>query len=760
MVFEGKNLFIISLLFASILLAITAVSAGATTLYQSVEQALSSNPQLQALNHNYQALEYDLKQAKSGYFPSVDLLLGYGAGQFSDDVTRQSGADPNDSDWNSRGDATLRLTQKLYDGGETGSEISIRKALLNSADYWTKATAQSVALDTITAHLDVFRQREIISLSEKNLQIHHDIYQSLAEREQAGAGSIADVTQAQARLARAESTLYLSQADLNRTIANYTQVVGTSPGKLAYAGDPETLPGNLASILQQMEQRNPELLAVAAEKAEATSRLSLARVNYKPKIDLELSSRYNDQLEGNQSWQNSNAAMLNLRWNLFNGGADRAGVSAARSRKSQSQSKYAAKLAELTEETATAWANYVSLQRQRTAYLDAVNFSRKTFDAYLKQFSVSQRSLLDVLSAENDYFQSAVQLISVDINTTLAAYQLLALSGNIQPSHCPEDVPEYYWELTQLLSMTRNSPEKVKTVQLPTTELSREQQVRKFIKLWVDAWQAQDAETYLHCYHGDFTPTDGRTHQQWQEQRMSRLAKATFIDVAISELKIFKKSDSEYQVTFIQDYSSNLFQDRVNKELLLESTMGHWVIFHELSQPIFESEDDLVIPREENTPAASIADLTNNITTPKTLKIGPCLNQAEVKRVKGILDSYKVNFQQSTGSGQVTVTRLLEGIYPASVARGRLIILKRKVPSAFVLPQGGQLGLYAGSFHEQERAEKFAKTLEQKQIKVEIVPAKVELNGKMLLTKQLDNNIATKISTELKNNNLPFILFE
>jgi len=441
------------LLLVALLLLMTVLSAQATTLSQSVEQALLSNPQLQALTYNQRAIEYDLKQAKGGYLPSINLLLGYGYGQFSEDDSGSFDSDPDDNDWKSRSNATIRLVQKVYDGGETGNQVSIREAQLSSADHWTKATAQAVALDTITAHLNVFQQQELISLAKKNLQIHRNIYRSLAEREQAGAGNIADVTQAQARLARAESTLYLSQADLSRTIAKYTQVVGSPPVKLTYAADPRTLPEDLTTVLQRLEKHNPELLAVTAEMAEAGSRLALARVNYKPKIDLELSSRYTDHMDGNDSWQNSNAAMLNLRWNLFNGGQDKAGIGAALFRKNQSRSKRAAKLAELTEEAATAWANYASLQRQKTAYFDAVEFSRKTFEAYLKQFTYSQRSLLDVLSAENEYFQSAVQLIRVDINATLTAYHLLALSGNVQPSYNTDAVPDYYYELTQSLPM-------------------------------------------------------------------------------------------------------------------------------------------------------------------------------------------------------------------------------------------------------------------------------------------------------------------
>jgi adhesin transport system outer membrane protein len=429
-----KPIYLIIILPLFILAAPTIVVAGATTLYQSVEQALSTNPQLQTLAHNSQAPQHDLEQSRGGYLPSVDMSLGYGLEQHSDSITRNSGADPSDKDWDPRTDADLRLTQLIYDGGETGSQVSIQQALLDSGNYQLQAGTQAVALDAVTAHLNAVLQRELVVLAEKNLKVHQDIYQSLAEREQAGAGSISDVTQVQARLARAESTLYLSQAELNRAIANYTRVVGTHPGELTHAGIPEALPQTLEEALQRTEQKNPELLALDAEIVEADSKYTLARSNYQPKIDLELSSRYNDQLEGDSSWQNTNAAMLVLRWNLFRGGQDKAGVNSAVSRKYQSRSRRTAKLVELIEETKTVWANYIALKRQKVAFRDAVDYSRKTFDAYLKQFSVSRRSLLDVLIVENDGFQSAVQLATVGTNETIAAYRILKLMGALQVS--------------------------------------------------------------------------------------------------------------------------------------------------------------------------------------------------------------------------------------------------------------------------------------------------------------------------------------
>ncbi len=441
------NIFCLFIVF--IIFSFPAAAVGATTLYQSVELALITNPQLKALAYNSQAAQYDLRRARGGYLPTIDLLLGYGLEQHSDEVTRQNDSDPGDTDWDPLGRAALSLNQMVYDGGKTSSQVSIQKALLNSANYQIQAAAQTIALEAVAAHLSVFWKRELVSLAEKNLKIHRDIYQPMLEREQAGVGSIADVSQAQARMARAESTFYRTQADQSEAVANYTRVIGTPPGELTDAGAPETLPQTLEEALERTEKDNPELLSLAADMDAADSRLALARSNYKPEIDIGLNSRYSDQQEGDPYWQYTNDAMVLLRWNLYDGGRDKAGISAALSRKGQSGSRRDARQIELTEQTATAWANYLSLQRQKTANRDALEFSRKTFDAYLVQFSISQRNLLEVLIVENDYFFSALQLATVGMREPIAAYRILALMGALQVPPDPS-VGEYSGDYKRL----------------------------------------------------------------------------------------------------------------------------------------------------------------------------------------------------------------------------------------------------------------------------------------------------------------------
>ncbi len=615
----------------------SSADAKATSLYQSVDQALKYSPQLQALNHNHEAIAHDLKQSRARYFPSIDLELGYGLEQYSDSTTRNKGANPDDNDLDPRQDVALTLTQPVYDGGEINQQVSIQKALLGAATFGIQEATQAIILDTIRAHLGVYMQQKLVALAEKDLNIHQDILQALSEKEQAGAGNIADVYQTQARLAKAQSSLLINKGDFSRAISNYERVVGSEPGELSFAGLPGRMPKSLEEALTWSEQKNSGLFAMKARLMEAEARADLTRTNYKPKINIELSSRYNDQLEGDTSWQNSNYAMLVLRWNLFRGGQDKEAVKAALSREYESRSNLTYKRIELREATSAAWTTYLSLQGQKKAHQDAVAFSKKTFGAYLKQFKVSRRSLIDVLNAEKEYFQSARQLVSASVNEIIVAHRILMLGGELQISNI-SNIQEDILDINKL----------AQTIVFPTAVQSTPPEV----------------------------------------------------------------------------YSSSTSMGDPNSVSMV-------------------TEDHLALSTASETISSA------NLDKLYSIEIGPFINDRELKQANNILHSGGNEVRQTSGAGTVRFSRLFEGVYPPDEVSRRLEALGKMIDSAFVLPEGDQFALYLGSFHDPDRAIRFAEMLEQKGIKVNVVVAEKEMQGTILVVQQVDQQAAESITEQM-----------
>ncbi|WP_321529811.1 TolC family protein [uncultured Desulfuromonas sp.] len=147
------------LLIIGIFLFVVSSAGAETTLQESVSSALKTNPQLQILQHNQRAVGYQVNQVRSGYFPRLDLTLGYGTEAHDDEVTRARGDDDTFQD---RGEAALQLTQLLYDGGETSRRVAAEKEKFASAQKRVLDNAEAIALDAVIAHMQVYRQQELV----------------------------------------------------------------------------------------------------------------------------------------------------------------------------------------------------------------------------------------------------------------------------------------------------------------------------------------------------------------------------------------------------------------------------------------------------------------------------------------------------------------------------------------------------------------------------------------------------------------------
>lgn len=402
------------------------------SISDTVTTALSYSPRLKVLQSNQQAISYERDRARAGYLPSLDLTAGYGTESYSDESTRAEG---NDTSFYSRGEAALRLTQLLYDGSETSSRVGIEEAKLESAKSRVFDNAEAITLDAIIAHMEVYRQRTLFGLAEKNVRDHEEILGMLNERQKAGAGSIADVSQTEGRLARARASLSETRSTLKGAEANYQRVVGKLAGNLENLVIPaDQAPKSLDEVVQTATANNPKVRALAHNVQEAEARVDLSKSDFLPKVNLELSHAYTDQVESNESWELGSSAMVRLRWNLFNGLGTVADDKAAVARKAQAASSKDDQLVQVVEEAASTWAKLESARQEVIDYGKATASSEKTLDYYMKQFNVGQRTLLDVLDARNELFQSSGLLVTAKVNEVIAVERLLALEGKLNES--------------------------------------------------------------------------------------------------------------------------------------------------------------------------------------------------------------------------------------------------------------------------------------------------------------------------------------
>ncbi len=416
--------------------AVIAVGAGiglgvsaaqAISLEDAVRLTVTTSPRIGIVASNREQIDEELRQARGIYLPTVDLALGIGGEVTDNRETRAAGETDRVL---TREEASLNVVQRLFDGFETDSRVAREKARIQSAARRVYENSEFIALDAIGAYLEVRRQRELVALAEQNIQVHLDILDSLQQRLAAGAGSSADVSQTQARVARSRATRAQTANDLRDAEALYARIVGQFPDEIERPTLPvDALPQSLDAALEMARRSNPTVKIFEADVDSAEAEVSLAQSAFYPLLTIEAQSNYTNDAGGINAYDWENRIMLRMRWNLFRGGIDRAARQEALAVVAENKNRRFNAFLEANEEVRRSWAAFEASQTRVRNLGEAVGHNVDTRNAYKQQFTVAQRTLLDVLDAENELFVSRGQLATAEINELRAGYRLLAVDG-------------------------------------------------------------------------------------------------------------------------------------------------------------------------------------------------------------------------------------------------------------------------------------------------------------------------------------------
>lgn len=288
----------------------------AQSLPEAMQKALEVHPEIQAGVNSRIAADYQLRAAKGGYLPRVDVLAGYG---------REGTDSPSTGNrWETlnRGESSVRLRQMVFDGFATSSEVGRQQATVNSRAYSLLGASERTALTVAQVYLDVLTRREMVRLAEDNLRSHERIYDQIKLRTARGVGRLADLDQAEARLAQARNNLITEQTNLADAKTNYLSVVGQLPDELSSpAPFVDLLPANLDEARQQMVESSPILRSAESDIAAAEKQYEAAKSTFYPRFDAELGRTADNDLDGMNGHNNEWQAMLRMSFNLYAGGS-------------------------------------------------------------------------------------------------------------------------------------------------------------------------------------------------------------------------------------------------------------------------------------------------------------------------------------------------------------------------------------------------------------------------------------------------------
>jgi adhesin transport system outer membrane protein len=241
--------------------------------------------------------------------------------------------------------------------------------------------------------------------------------------------------QATGRLALAESNLLTEISNLHDVSARYQRIMGVIPPKqvppMAEGVKLKGIPGTAAETMKQGLVNSPTINAayedVRASKAQIESRKS----GYWPRVDFRIRQSWGHNIDGVSGSSRDAVAEVLLNYNLYRGGADMAREKQAVEQQYRARDLQEKACRDVRQTLAIAYNDVVRLNEQLN-YLDQHRLSTDMArEAYRQQFDIGQRTLLDLLDTQNEYFEASRAYINAQYNEFQAQARTLASMGKL-----------------------------------------------------------------------------------------------------------------------------------------------------------------------------------------------------------------------------------------------------------------------------------------------------------------------------------------
>ncbi len=405
-----------------------SASVSASTLQEAIETTINTNPDVLAAGNERNAVAEEVKQARAGYFPTVDLTLGTGWETSENPTTRAAGKGDHESF--NRDEASLQLRQMLFDGNATENEVKRQMARTNSRSYTVFGEAERTALQATNAYLNVLRRQKLVDLAVTNYDAHERTHDQIKLRSEHGVGRKADMDQSQGRLALARANLLAEQSNLRDAKITYARVVGQEADNLVDPRSPENaVPETLDDAINQALENHPVLNSAKADVASANAQHDTASSPFMPRVDFELGATADNDIDGINGHNKDVTAMFRMRYNLLNGGKDQARQQETAYLINQAKEVRNNTHRQVEESVRLSWNALETVNGQMDYFRLHVESSERSRDAYQQQFGLGQRTLLDLLDSENEVFVARQALVNAEYDQLFAKYRIINSMG-------------------------------------------------------------------------------------------------------------------------------------------------------------------------------------------------------------------------------------------------------------------------------------------------------------------------------------------
>jgi outer membrane protein len=413
-------------------MAIPLGAAQADDLRGALINAYQTNPDLQAARANQRATDENVPIARAAALPSLQGNSTYTefVKQTSNSFLAPSRVVSND----------LQLSVPIFAGGAVKNSIRAAKTRVAAGQADLRGVESGVFSQVVAAYMDVIRDEAIVGLNRNNVSVLEVNLRATSDRFEIGDVTRTDVAQSNSRLALARGDLRTAEANLVASRERYIQIVGTPPVDLQPPPPLAGMPANPDDAVDVAVDANPDLAAARERSKAAGYDVKVAGAGRLPRISVFTAGNYTNYLgslgspAGVPTAQSQTTAQAGVQASipLFQGG-----LPAARERQAQAIEGAAMEQEigierQVVASVRAAFTNWKAANDVIAMNQTAVDAAALSLEGVRAENTVGNRTILNILDAEQELLRAQVQLVAARRNAYVAGFNLLAAMGKAQ----------------------------------------------------------------------------------------------------------------------------------------------------------------------------------------------------------------------------------------------------------------------------------------------------------------------------------------
>lgn len=410
-----------------------ACPAYADDLREALVMAYRTNPTIEAARSNQRAVDAGVPIARAAGLPSLG-----GTGSYTEFLKQSSNSAALSPDRSV--DLSANLSVPVYSGGAVRNSVQAAETRVLAGRADLRAAESGIFAQVVGAYMDVVRDQAIVGLNRNNVQVLDVNLKATRDRFEIGDLTRTDVAQSQARLAQAQGDLRTAEANLAGSRESYIRLVGKPPVDLQPPPPLPGLPATAEEAVATALDSNPDLAAARERSRAAGFDSAVAGAGRLPKVSVFSGAAYSDYLDtlGGSSAalfpQRQTTAQAGVRATipLFQGGLPAAQQRQAQARQGATLEQEIGTEREVIATVRTFFQQFKAANDVIASNQTAVDAAALGLEGVRAENSVGNRTILDILNAEQELLNAQVLLVRARRTAYVAGFNLLAAMGKAE----------------------------------------------------------------------------------------------------------------------------------------------------------------------------------------------------------------------------------------------------------------------------------------------------------------------------------------